>query len=222
MFELTDMSRILVNLAAFATLLAAFAGGGRMLHVLGAVAGILMAIAFAMPMDLPWLAWGAAFAFVNLAQLVRIAHNNRRNFMTAEQRELIEQVLEVREPAQQRDLLGVISWRDAKPSEVLMWQGQKAPPLLYMAQGRAAVEHDGIELGNCLAGDFMGEMSLISGERATATVTVAEQARVAEFDRERLLHLSSEMPELRRSLDQTFNRGLTAKIRRMNEALTQS
>lgn len=222
MIELTDMSQVLANLAAFAMLLAAIVGGGRMLHALGAVAGILLAIAFAMPVALPWLAWGAAFALVNLVQLARIATNNRRHFMTAEQRELVEQVLGVREPAQQRDLLEVISWRDAKPNEVLMWQGQKAPPLLYMAQGRAMVEHDGQELGTCLAGDFMGEMSLISGERATATVTVAEQARVAVFDRERLLQLSAEMPGLRQSLDQTFNRGLTAKIRRMNEALARS
>lgn len=222
MFELTDMSQVLAHLAAFAMILAALAGGSRMLHGLGAMAGAMLAIDFAMPVDLPWLAWSAAFAFVNLGQLARIGHNNRRNFMTAEQRELVEQVLQVREPAQQRDLLEVISWRDAKPNEVLMWQGQKAPPLIYMAHGRAVVEHDGLELGNCLAGDFMGEMSLISGERATATVTVAEQARVAMFDRERLLQLSSEIPALGRSLDQTFNRGLTTKIRRMNEALAQA
>jgi CRP-like cAMP-binding protein len=219
MFELTDMPQVLAHLAAFTLFLAALAGGGRTLHVLGALAGTLMTIAFAMPVNLPWLAWGAAFAVVNLARLARIAHTSRRNFMTPEQRELVEQVLQVREPAQQRDLLEVISWRDAKPSEVLMWQGQKAPPLIYMARGGAVVEHDGLELGKCLAGDFMGEMSLISGERATATVTVAEQSHIAVFDRERLLHLSSALPELGRSLDQTFNRGLTAKIRRMNEAV---
>jgi membrane protein implicated in regulation of membrane protease activity len=197
MFELTDMPQVLAHLAAFTLLLAALAGGGRTLHVLGALAGTLMTIAFAMPVNLPWLAWGAAFAVVNLARLARIAHTNRRNFMTPEQRELVEQVLQVREPA----------------------QGQKAPPLIYMARGGAVVEHDGLELGKCLAGDFMGEMSLISGERATATVTVAEQSHIAVFDRERLLHLSSALPELGRSLDQTFNRGLTAKIRRMNEAV---
>lgn len=211
------------NLAAILLVLAALAGGSRTLHLLGTLAGLSLAASFAGSEDLTdpnWAAtiWAAVFAAVNLAQLARIIHQHRRNFMTAEQRELIEQVLQVHDPKQQRHLLEVISWRDAKLAEVLMWQGQRAPPLVFLVSGEAKIEHDEVELGTCGAGEFMGEMSLISGQRATATVTVSDAARIAVFDRDALLRLLPEMPDLARSLDHTFNRGLAEKIQRMNKA----
>lgn len=207
-----------VTLAALLLLLAALAGGSRMLHLLGALAGLLLAATYAGAGSLAEAIWAAAFAVVNLVQLARVVHQHRRNFMTAEQRELIELVLQVQDPRQQRHLLEVITWRDAKLAEVLMWQGQRAPPLVFLASGEAKIEHDGVELGSCGAGEFMGEMSLISGLRATATVTVSEAARIAVFDRDVLLRLLPDMPDLARSLDHAFNRGLAEKIQRMNKA----
>jgi CRP-like cAMP-binding protein len=215
------LSGLPTNLAAILLLLAALAGGSRTLHILGALAGLLLAASFAGLGNLTGAIWAAVFAAVNLARLARIIHRHRRNFMTAEQRDLIELVLAVHDPRQQRHLLAVISWRDAKLEEVLMWQGQRAPPLIFLAQGQAKIEHDGVELGTCNVGEFMGEMSLISGQRATATVTISQSARIAVFDRDALLRLLPEMPDLARSLDHTFNRSLAEKIQRMNKARTE-
>lgn len=217
MFELGNQANWLVNLAALLLVLSALAGGSRILHALGMAAGLLAAIFFTAS-DLQVAAiWAVIFTLANTAKLARIIHQTRRNFLTNEQRVLIEDVLVIRATAQQRQLMKVMDWRDTKPGEVLMWQGQKAPPLVYMASGLADIEHDGVHLGECRAGEFLGEMSLISGERASATVTVSEAARIAMFDRKELLQLSSEMPELSLSLDHAFNRGLTEKLNRMNK-----
>ncbi len=217
MFELGDQANWLAHLAALLLVLSALAGGGRLLHAFGLGAGLVGAIYF-VASDLQFAAiWAGVFSLVNAAKLARIVHQSRRNFMTSEQRALIEDVLMITATPQQRKLMEIISWRDTKPGEVLMWQGQKSPPLAYIASGQVDVEHDGTHLGECRAGEFLGEMSLISGERATATVTVSEAARIAMFDRKELLNLTSEMPELSLSLDHVFNRGLTEKLQRMNK-----
>jgi CRP-like cAMP-binding protein len=200
-------------------LLAAFiVPGRRWLHGLACMAFAWCAIGAAMlGLSTPAILF-ALFAAVNAVKLLAIHRRARKGTMTREERALIEQVLQVEEPAQQRRLLDVISWRDADAGEVLMRQGQKAPPLIYVASGRVDVEHDGLPVGSCGEGDFLGEMSLVSGEAASATVKVALLARIAVFDRDGLQRLISGLPDMARALDHTLNKGLAGKIRRMNQA----
>lgn len=162
--------------------------------------------------------WTALLVLANAGQMAVARHRARVGVMTAEECALIEQILEIEEPAQQRRLRDVMSWRDADTGEVLIRQGQMAPPLIFIATGQMDIEHDGLPVGTCGPQDFIGEMSLISGEGASATVKVAMPARIAVFDREGLVRLVSGMPELSRALDRTLNRGLAQKIQRMNRA----
>lgn len=164
------------------------------------------------------LVWETLFVLANASQLALLLYRSRRGLMLGEERELLEQVLRVEEPAQQRRLLDLITWRDVEVGEVLMRQGQKTPPLIYIASGAAGIAHDGRLVGVCGPGDFLGEMSLITGEGASATVSVTNPMRVACFDRDALLRLSTGLPELARAFDHALNRGLAAKILRMNKA----
>jgi len=166
------------------------------------------------------LVWEAMFVLTNATQLTILLVRSRRGLMKAEERALLEQVLQVEEPAHQRRLLDVIKWRDVAIGETLMKEGDAEPPLVYIASGAAGIEHDGKLVGVCGSGDFVGEMSLISGERASATVVVTNAMRVAEFNRDGFRRLAGGIPELSQALDRALNRGLAAKVLRMNEALT--
>ena len=95
-------------------------------------------------------------------------------------------------------------------------------PLVYIASGVGHVEHNDKLVGTCGPGDFLGEMSAMLGEPATASVTVAEPMRIARFDRDALAELSRKVPELRRAFDHALNRGLAAKVVRMNRAASQA
>jgi CRP-like cAMP-binding protein len=160
-----------------------------------------------------------ALALVNLVQFARLSHRLHQGAMTAEERALIAEVLAIEEPARQRRLREVITWRDAETGEVLMRQGQKAPPLIYIGTGRMEIEHEGLPVSSCGPDDFLGEMSLVTGEGASATVKVSLPARIAVFDRDGLLRLMDAMPELARAFDRRLNIGLVDKIQRMNRAM---
>jgi CRP-like cAMP-binding protein len=162
--------------------------------------------------------WEVMFVTANATQLILLLYRSRRGLMGSEERELMETVLRVEEPAQQRRLLDLITWRDVAVGEVLMSQGQKNPPLIYIASGAAGIAHDGQLVGVCGPGDFLGEMSLLTGEHASATVSVTNPMRIAVFDRDALARLSTGIPELARAFDHALNRGLAAKILRMNKA----
>ena len=210
-------------LLAFALLLVSvLVRTGTLRHILALLAG-MVALALTMmggPNPLG-LTLSVLFIAANAFQLARGASAKRKGLLSDEERALIAEVLAIEEPAKQRRLRDVITWRDAETGEILIRQGQIAPPLIYIATGRMDIEHDGLPVGLCGPDDFIGEMSLISGEGASATVKVAMPARIAVFDRDGLQRLVSGMPELAQALDRTLNRGLSAKIQRMNKASSE-
>lgn len=213
------------GLSAIAVLLAASAmcGTGKARFIFGVLGWglplVLALVGGGMPASFAF--WIAILLAINLVQLLRTTSKTRRGLMSAEERALIAEVLAIEEPARQRRLRDVITWRDAETGEVLIRQGQIAPPLIYIATGKMEIEHEGLPVGTCGPDDFIGEMSLISGEGASATVKVAMPARIAVFDRDGLVRLAGAMPELSQALDRTLNRGLSAKIQRMNKASSE-
>ncbi|MCR2833456.1 Crp/Fnr family transcriptional regulator [Parerythrobacter lacustris] len=169
----------------------------------------------------PWVWLAGAFLLINGAQLARLHLRIRTHALREEERELLEHVLKVEEPDRQRRLRDLLEWRDAPVGEVLMRQGERGPPLIYVASGTGRIEVGGSMVGTCTKGDFLGEMSAILGDDATATVVVAESMRIARFDRDALAEMTRTMPELQRAFDHALNRGLAAKIVRMNANAAQ-
>jgi CRP-like cAMP-binding protein len=217
---LTGSISLLAILGGLLLLAAFIVPNRRWLHLLGAL-GFACILGAGLLSDSDLLTVGGlVLLLVNLAQFARSAGRARRGMMSAEERSLIAEILAIEDPARQRRLREVITWRDADTGEVLMRQGQKSPPLIYVATGQMEIEHEGLPVSTCGPDDFLGEMSLVTGEGASATVRVALPARIAVFDRAGLLRLIEAMPELARALDHRLNTGLVNKIRRMNRTST--
>lgn len=164
------------------------------------------------------LVWETMFVIANGCQLALLIYRSRTSQMRSEERELLETILKIGEPSNQRRLLGLLHWSDAAVGTQLMVQGDRSPPLLYVASGAAAIEVDGKIVSACGAGDFLGEISHVTGERASATVTVSNTMRIARFDRDALIEASEAIPEIGKALDRAFTQSLAVKVVRMNQS----
>lgn len=210
--------QVFAHLAALLVVAAATQRRPRIIRLLTTLAGLAAFIHFiASGADFAWVFWSGLFAAINGVHFAALAMRARTGKLLEEERELFDEVMKVSEPGQQRHLQDLIDWRDVAPGQALVTQGQANPPLIYVAHGRAEIAVDGKRVGECAPGDFLGEMSLISGQTATATVTASDPMRVARFDREALAQLSRAAPEVGRALDSALNRSLAAKVMRMNE-----
>jgi len=158
------------------------------------------------------------FVVVNALRLFALQRRARAGVMTREERELFDHVMKIEEPSQQNRLRDLMIWEDITVGECLIKQDQLNPPLIYIASGRAEIERDLAIVSECGAGEFLGEMSHISGERASATVTVTQDMRMARLDRDALAQLASSLPEIGKAVDRAFNRSLAVKVLRMNES----
>ena len=61
-------------------------------------------------------------------------------------------------------MLKLARWQTREPGEVLVEEGQAKPELVFIARGAASVEKGGAIVGVCGPGDFLGEMSFLTGK----------------------------------------------------------
>src|SRR5690606_22597858 len=120
--------------------------------------------------------------------------------------------------SQRHRLLKLADWQVREPGDVLMEQDQERPNLTFIASGAASIERDQALVGVCGPGDFLGEMSFLTGRPASATVRVANETRCCTFDVAALKALLDRNPGLRQALEEGFNRNLVGKLERMNAA----
>ncbi|MHA7818788.1 MAG: cyclic nucleotide-binding domain-containing protein [Erythrobacter sp.] len=191
----------------------------RNIRILCLAAGLFGVLAFVFAQD--WglgLVLAAAFLIVNAIRFNELRARAREGTITSEERELFDHVMQIEDPGKQSRLRDLMTWSDEPVGETLIMQDQIDPPLIYIASGRAAIIRDDVIVSECGAGEFVGEMSQISGNLASATVKVTHPMRMARLDRDALAQLTQSLPEIGRAVDNAFNRSLAVKVMRMNES----
>jgi hypothetical protein len=163
-------------------------------------------------------AWEGIFATVNAIQLAIVLMAGRRKARDEDEALLVETVMPTLDGNLRARMLKLARWETREPGEVLVEEGQTAPQLVFIARGAASVEKGGMLVGVCGPGDFLGEMSFLTGRPASATVRVANEIRCCVYDPVALKQMSRKAPAIRQALEFSFNRNLVGKLERMNEA----
>jgi CRP-like cAMP-binding protein len=88
--------------------------------------------------------------------------------------------------------------------------------LSYVAQGRAVVEVGGVIVSSCQAGDFIGEMTAMTGAAATATVRADGPCTLWRIEAARLREVLQARSRFGREMDAAFARNYRDKILQMN------
>ncbi len=86
------------------------------------------------------------------------------------------------------------------PGDVLVNQGEPGDAAFLVVAGRLVATVDGSEMGFVGRGETVGEMSLITGEPRSATITAARPSRVVRIGAEEFATVLAAHPETYRSL----------------------
>ncbi len=110
-------------------------------------------------------------------------------------------------PALSRQFIDIGSWQDLSPGTELTRQDQSVEQLTYIAEGDVDVEVNGRLVASCSAGDFIGELGILSGRPATATTTTTTNVRGLVFERKALMRHLLRKPDLKLALQAGFYPG---------------
>lgn len=156
--------------------------------------------------------WNLAFGIPQLYQLLRKLKSDANVELTPEE----EQVRATRFASMSpREFLTFWSLGEERVSdgEQLITQHERNEDLVLMVEGTASITIDDEHAAERGPGNLLGEASFVTGDPASATVTVPAGAVIRIWPHERLDALSRAQPDIAASLLSAFARELSLKIK---------
>jgi CRP-like cAMP-binding protein len=165
--------------------------------------------------------WGVLLAATLLVIGRRAAENAKVRF-TDEEEAMLRGVFSALPRSRARHLLDQGLWLSGAAGDILTREDQPVTHLYYLAAGEAHVVSHGRQVGSCRAGDLVGEVTFLSGDQASATVTLAGPARFWCAPANVLKPYMQTHEDVRAALEQGFARSLKAKLRQSNERIAEA
>ena len=193
------------------------------LRVLVAVAALIgLAHALAFSGDVVAAIWWAILLGAALLVLGRRAAENAKVRFTDEEEEMLRGVFSALPRSRARHLLDQGFWLSGKEGDVLTREEEAVTHLYYLAAGEARVMSHGRRVGACRTGDLIGEVTVLSGDQASATVILNGPARFWCAPASALKPYIQAHDDVRRALEQGFTLSLKNKLRQSNERIAEA
>ena len=191
----------------------------RLLIAAAAMAGLAHAI---WVRDRIGLIWMGLLLLVALAALAKRLWENRTVRFTAEEQAMLDRLFTELPRSRARHLIDQGLWLSGKAGDVLTREGEKVDHLYYLAEGEARVVSMGSQVGTCRPGDLIGELTVLSGETASATVILNTPARFWCAPADDLRPYVEAHEDIRRSIEHGFATVLKAKLRASNRTIAEA
>jgi len=107
--------------------------------------------------------------------------------------------------ARREELVGLLRPRSAEPGERVIRKGDRANAVFFISSGKVEVHVGGKRL-KLAAGDFFGEMALLTGGRRTADVVAVDYCQFLTLDLEDFRAFMDKYPDLREQFDTVASR----------------
>ena len=186
----------------------------RLLTILSCVAGI--AFNYFVPATPLWsvIYWNLLFAAINIAQIAILIRERTGIHFTEEEKELHDTLFKNFAPFEFMKLMRIAKWLEAKQGEVLAVEKKSLSAVMLIYNGLVGVEANGQELARLKDGNFIGEVSFITGGDATATVRALQPTRYIAWPKDAISQLLNRNPSMRFAMQSMLSTDLTKKLMR--------
>lgn len=184
-----------------------------------AVAGLFADIIYVRFTGDSWtrgIGWDAVFILINLYQLFWLVRDRLSLTLPEQDAPLLRDALSGLDDAQIARLLKAAEWKTFNPGEILTRQDAPLDSLFFLLSGRAAVAVNGSLVTYLEKGSFIGEIAYLTGNPATAMVTIDEPSRALSFNRVRMAKVIASDEAISGIIYQMLGRDLAMKMRRAN------
>ena len=162
--------------------------------------------------------WGVLLLASLLLVAKRLLENGKVRF-TPEEETMLKGVLSGLPRSRARHLLDQGFWLTGREGDKLTREEEAASHLYYLSSGEAAVLSHGRQVGVCRPGDLIGELTVLSGDQASATVVLTGPARFWCAPANVLRPYVQAHEDVRHAIEQSVTAALKHKLRDSNERL---
>lgn len=187
------------------------------LRAIAIVAGVLLTVASAVVGDWSPAFWNALFTAINLGWLTHLYLGERAVHFSDEERALYESIFAGMTRQEFLRLLRAGHWVRGEPGTLLAQEGQPLAQLVLLGAGAAKVEVGGKPMAELRDGHWVGEMSFLTRQPASATVTLTQATRYLVWSQEELAALFRRSPSMRLVVTQAMSGDLSRKLSRASQ-----
>jgi hypothetical protein len=192
----------------------------RLLAVASGLAKIVYRAVFVL--DPVSVLWETIFVLVNVAQLVIIWYYEHHHRFDDDHQHFADNMPDTVDRSAIKRLLDLADLERYDPGTVLTTEGQAVTKLIYIADGIVKIERAGQVVAICGPGDYIGELSFLSGNPATANAVVVKPCRALVFDQQKLTAVIEADAQIRRTLESALNKNLAGKLTRANNQVPKA
>ena len=212
------------------------------LHLLGNLAFILVACSF-MVKDILWLrsisitaslcsiiynynvagnplwvpiGWNSFFISLNLYHSLKIVYGNRSIHLNEKEKELYRLVFSSLNLLEFSKLIKAGEWKKIPAKEILVKENQLMTDLFLIYNGKVDVMIGEKSVNELKDGQFIGEMSFLSNEVASATVKTIYPTEYIVWNQKNLKELMGRNPSIIYSLQAAMGLQLTTALKNKN------
>lgn len=168
------------------------------------------------------LFWNSVLLLVNAVLLLQFVRRNTAVRFTPDEEPMLQALLNGLPRARARHFLDQGFWLTGQTGEALIREGEPVTHLFYLANGGAVVTSGGKQVGRLSAGDLIGEVTVLSGDTASATVTLASAARMWCAPAQSLRLYLDAHHDVRHAVEASFGAALRHKLQEMNRAVAEA
>ena len=165
--------------------------------------------------------WWGLLLLASLAVLARRLFENNKTRFTAEEETMLAGLFSALPRSRARHLLDQGFWLSGRQGDVLTRENEPVSHLYYLAAGEARVISHGRQVGLCRAGDLVGEVTVLSGDRASATVILSGPSRFWCAPAQVLRPYLQTHSDVRHALEEGFATSLQSKLRSSNALMAE-
>jgi hypothetical protein len=158
------------------------------------------------------IGWDIIFIIINLYQIIRLVADQHRLRYMKELHLLSQGAFASLSREQLAQLVKVGSWRTLEPGAEVTREGEPVKELVLICDGQVVVESQGRTITHLHGGSLVGELALVSGRPASATVTVQRITRAFILEMENLRRLVRTDDLVASAIDRVVGRDLAAKL----------
>ena len=157
--------------------------------------------------------WNLLFLAINSYWIVVIIKQRQPPKMTSTQKQLYSDVFERSCSAQEMlKLLSAAKWIDFEAGQTVINKSSDPNGLVLIAEGTANVIVEKELVARLGRGDFVGEMSYLTGEPAVADVVASCHMKTIRWEKSELENVFDGRPELKSAINEIVGRDLVQKL----------
>ncbi|MEM7212198.1 MAG: cyclic nucleotide-binding domain-containing protein [Pseudomonadota bacterium] len=176
------------------------------------IAASCVAVSLIEAFNLSSLVIQAIWIAISLIGLARIFHFRNLHRFSLDDRKFGDAVLPELEDAELRALVKVGTWETLPAGTELTREGVPIEALIYLSSGAAEVERGGKVVAQMNNARFIGEVTCMTGDDATATVRLTRDARVLRLPSAEFRSFIMRRRVVRDHLEKAFARDLRRKL----------